>query len=107
MKSNSENYVQKLLGRNVKRLRKENKLTQEELSEKLGITQKHLSIIETGTQFASATLIAKISEIFETPVSELFTTETTESNYPNFYKMICTHIDTRLTELYEKIEGNL
>ena len=48
--------IPQLFGRNVRKYRKARKLTQEQLSEKLEISQKHLSIIETGTQFASASL---------------------------------------------------
>ena len=45
--------IQILFGENVRKYRKKNGLTQEQFSEQLGISQKHLSIIETGTQFAS------------------------------------------------------
>ncbi|WP_294428423.1 helix-turn-helix transcriptional regulator [uncultured Treponema sp.] len=55
-------YISQLFGRNVKKYRKLAGLTQEQLSERLGVSQKHLSIIETGTQFASASLIGRISE---------------------------------------------
>jgi len=54
---NEENEsVQVLFGQNVKKYRKLAGLTQEQLSERLGVSQKHLSIIETGAQFASASL---------------------------------------------------
>lgn len=42
------------------------------MSEKLGISQKHLSIIETGTQFASASLIERICEELEVSPADLF-----------------------------------
>ncbi|MBR1721112.1 MAG: helix-turn-helix transcriptional regulator [Treponema sp.] len=61
-----------LFGRNVRKYRKERGLTQEQLSEKLGISQKHLSIIETGTQFASASLIGRISEVLKVSPGDLF-----------------------------------
>ena len=64
--------IQDLFGRNVKKYRKAARLTQEQLSEKLGISQKHLSIIETGTQFASASLIGRISETLKISPGELF-----------------------------------
>ena len=41
--------IQILFGENVRKYRKKNGLTQEQFSEQLGISQKHLSIIETGT----------------------------------------------------------
>ena len=53
--------IPQLFGKNVRKYRTLKKLTQEQLSEKLSISQKHLSIIETGAQFASASLIQRIS----------------------------------------------
>ena len=64
--------IPQLFGRNVKKYRKQARLTQEQLSERLGISQKHLSIIETGTQFASASLIARISEELRFSPGDLF-----------------------------------
>lgn len=70
-KSQKETIPQ-LFGRNVRKYRKARGLTQEQLSEKLEISQKHLSIIETGTQFASASLIGRISEVLEVSPGDLF-----------------------------------
>lgn len=64
--------IPQLFGRNVKKYRRQARLTQEQLSERLGISQKHLSIIETGTQFASASLIARISEELRVSPGDLF-----------------------------------
>ena len=61
-----------LFGQNVKKYRKQMGLTQEQLSDKLGISQKHLSIIETGTQFASASLIGRISRELKVSPGDLF-----------------------------------
>lgn len=61
-----------LFGQNVKKYRKQAGLTQEQLSEQLGVSQKHLSIIETGTQFASASLIGRISEVLKVSPADLF-----------------------------------
>lgn len=64
--------ISELFGRNVKKYRKAAGLTQEQLSERLGVSQKHLSIIETGTQFASASLIGRISEELKVSPGNLF-----------------------------------
>lgn len=61
-----------LFGQNVKKYRKQAGFTQEQLSEKLGVSQKHLSIIETGAQFASASLIGRISEVLKVSPADLF-----------------------------------
>lgn len=64
--------VSKLLGENVQKFRKKMNLTQSELSEKVGISQKHLSDIETGTKFPSAGVIEKISGELNVSVALLF-----------------------------------
>ena len=67
-----ESSVSKLLGDNVQRLRKKNNLTQTELAEKIGISQKHLSDIETGTKFPSAGIIEQLAHELNVQVSILF-----------------------------------
>ena len=67
-----ESSVSKLLGDNVQRLRKKHNLTQTELAEKIGISQKHLSDIETGTKFSSAGIIEKLAHELNVQVSILF-----------------------------------
>ena len=72
IEKNMKESIPQLFGRNVQKYRKIKNLTQEQLSEKLGISQKHLSIIETGTQFASASLIERICEELEVSPADLF-----------------------------------
>lgn len=67
-----ESSVPKLLGDNVQKLRKKNNLTQIDLAEKVGISQKHLSDIETGTKFPSAGIIEKLSQELNVQVYQLF-----------------------------------
>ena len=73
--------IPKLFGKNVQKFRKKAGLTQEQLSIKLQISQKHLSIIETGTQFASAQLIGKIAEELKISPALLFGGYEHEVNY--------------------------
>jgi transcriptional regulator with XRE-family HTH domain len=65
--------VKSSFGENLKRYRKENRLSQEQLSEKLGISVKHLSAIERGLTFVSAELLEKLSKSLEIPISLFFT----------------------------------
>lgn len=46
--------VKSLFGKRLKELRLKNKLTQEELAEKIGLSSKTLSQIEVGNNFVSA-----------------------------------------------------
>ncbi|MBR4824076.1 MAG: helix-turn-helix transcriptional regulator [Spirochaetaceae bacterium] len=78
---NGESFIPKLFGKNVQKYRKKAGLTQEQLSIKLQISQKHMSIIETGTQFASAPLIGKIAEVLEVSPAMLFGGYEHEVNY--------------------------
>ena len=62
-------------GLNLKRHRKEMHLSQEQLSEKIDISVKHLSKIERGLTFVSGDLLEKISKNLGVSVARLFCTE--------------------------------
>jgi transcriptional regulator with XRE-family HTH domain len=64
--------AQKKFGQRIKELRKQKKLTQEQLSEKLGLFQKQIGNIETGTTFTTMANIEKIADLLEVDISELF-----------------------------------
>lgn len=57
---------------NLKKIRQSLKLSQAELSEKIGITPKHLSEIERGKCNPSFDIIDRISIALDTPVYVLF-----------------------------------
>nr|QGT51356.1 hypothetical protein Unknown280_0480 [uncultured Spirochaetaceae bacterium] len=75
--------IPKLFGGNLRRLRKSRNLTQTQLAEMLDVTQKHLSVIETGTQFVSAPLIAKIAAALQVEPAELFGGASSEARIVN------------------------
>jgi transcriptional regulator with XRE-family HTH domain len=64
--------VKASFGENLKFFRKEKRLSQEELSEKVDISVKHLSAIERGLNFVSADLIEQLAMILEIPVFFFF-----------------------------------
>ena len=64
--------IKAIFGANIKKFRKKQHLTQELLAEKLEITQKHLSTIETGANFVSADLLEKITRQLHVSASALF-----------------------------------
>jgi len=66
--------VKTIFGTNLKLYRKEKKLSQEQLSEKVDITVKHLSEIERGIVFASAGLLDKLAESLDIPIFAFFLT---------------------------------
>ena len=66
--------VKSVFGKNLKLYRKAKKLSQEELSEKVNISVKHLSSIERGLNFVSADLLEKLALSVEVPISRFFLT---------------------------------
>lgn len=66
--------LKQIFGNNLHSYRKLRGLSQEQLAEKLDISVKHLSTMETGKVFASAELIEKISKKLNVSISALFYT---------------------------------
>jgi len=64
--------IKAIFGANIKNYRKKQNLSQEQLAEKLGITTKHLSTIETGATFVSAELLEKFTRQLLVSASALF-----------------------------------
>ncbi|MBR1425345.1 helix-turn-helix transcriptional regulator [bacterium] len=64
--------AQKLFGQRVKELRKQQNLTQEQLSEKLGVFQKQIGNIETGTTFTTMANLEKLAVALGVEVQDLF-----------------------------------
>ena len=64
--------VKDIFGENLKHFRKLNKITQEELSEKLEITPTHLSRIENGKSFVTAELLDSLCVIFDISPATFF-----------------------------------
>ena len=58
-----------MLKDNLKTLRKNKGLSQEELSIKLNVVRQTISKWETGLSVPDVEMLIKISELFETPVS--------------------------------------
>jgi transcriptional regulator with XRE-family HTH domain len=64
--------VKSSFGEKLKFYRKEKQLSQEQLSEKVDISVKHLSAIERGLTFVSSDLLEKLSISLEIPVFLFF-----------------------------------
>ncbi|AEF31576.1 XRE family transcriptional regulator [Gardnerella vaginalis] len=57
------------------RLRKQHKITQEELANKVGVTRQTITSIETGKYIASLPLAFKIAKFFDMSIEEIFSIE--------------------------------
>lgn len=105
MEAGKTNVLQ-IFAQNLRKYRKRAGFTQKQLSERLEISQKHLSFIETGSQFASASLIDKICDELKISCGELFASEK-DVNIREV-NMICTMIQNIISpqflNLEEKIE---
>ncbi len=66
--------LKQTFGNNLHSYRKLRGFSQEQLAEKLEISIKHLSTLETGKVFASSELIEKIAEELKVSISALFYT---------------------------------
>ncbi len=96
-----------LFGQNVQKYRKQAGLTQSELSKRLEITQKHLSIIETGSQFASANLIARIAlELNVTPAA-LFGEDMNQEYFDRLYARLATHFENKINWLHTVLSNDI
>ena len=96
-----------LFGKNVQKYRKMAGLTQSELSKRLEISQKHLSIIETGTQFASANLIARISKELNVPPAALFGDDLTQTYFDKLFSRLATYMENKFNTMRVNLSTEL
>ena len=73
VRTNMNQYV---TGAVIKELREKNKMTQRELAEKLGVSDKSVSKWETAKGFPDITLLEPIAEAFSVSVTELISGNT-------------------------------
>ena len=62
----------KTLGKNIRKYRKKQKISQQELGYRCNIDKPHISRAESGTHNLSALMILRISEGLKIPVNKLF-----------------------------------
>lgn len=60
-----------LLGQNIKKYRKQNKLSQNELAEMIDLSREHLGCIEIGKEHISLRKLFLIADILKVPVKKL------------------------------------
>lgn len=67
--------LQQKLGQRIASLRKERKLTQEQLAEAVGYSVEFVSLVERGVNAPSVAGLEKFAKVFKTEVKELFNFE--------------------------------
>ncbi len=83
--------IKEQLGKRIYELRKQMNISQEELAEKLEISQRSLSKIETGQNFVKSNTLEKLLTAFDISCNELFNFEhlnTSENLIDEIYKNI-------------------
>lgn len=99
--------IRKIFGNNVKKYRKQQKLSQEQLAEKLGISTNHLSVIETGTKFVTYKLLEKIITELNVLPSSLFQCTQTATNDESVQNKINKVINSEIELAAMRIKSKL
>ena len=100
----------KLFGKRIKELRKNKKLTQEQLGELVGIDFKQIGNIETGTYFTTMPTLEKIAKALDVEIYELFNFNHNNSReilIENIIKMIKEASDDDLKIIYRIVRDIL
>jgi len=116
MKS-TETQLKKIFGKRIKQLRKEKKMTQEELSFAAGIDISYLGLIEKGNGNPTIEKIKSLADAFGCNISELFVFEN-DANYEKkldqLSRNVKEHISARskngakiVSDVIESIKENL
>ena|SRR5690554_355857 len=87
-----------MFSENLKNLRKQKGLSQEELAERLHVVRQTISKWEKGLSIPDANLLIRISEIFETPVSTLLGDTVEQSEDKNIVAEKLEQLNTLLAE---------
>jgi putative transcriptional regulator len=93
-----------MLKDNLKTLRKEKGLSQEELSIKLNVVRQTISKWEQGLSIPDAEMLVTISEVFDTPVSTLLGENISEDK-PDNLKTIAEKLEVINLQLIERREN--
>ncbi len=69
--------LRSVFSHNLRRFRKARKLSQEQLADAAGLDRSYISLLETGTYYASLKVIEKLATALDLPASELLREERT------------------------------
>lgn len=94
------NINQKEIGQRIRSLRKENRLSQEELANKLNVNTDHVGRVETGNRGMSIDLLAEISKYFTVSTDYILFGEKQNTDE---IKEIISFVILRLKEIERKL----
>lgn len=104
---NDKPAISKVLSDNIKRLRKERHLSQEQLAERIGISVRHVSDIERTESFPSAEVIEMISSVFDVPSFTLFLPEEKRRIEIQYSLRIKTLLESEVSVALRKVSDKL
>ena len=99
--------IKSIFGENLKFYRKAKHLSQDQLSEKVDISVKHLSSIERGLTFVSADLLEKLASAVDVPAFYFFVIQRELFYNEVMLNMIDTIIEKQLTKAFEEIKKDI
>jgi len=97
--------IKAVFGENLKFYRKAKHLSQEQLSEKVDISVKHLSSIERGLTFVSSDLLEKLAHSIEVPAFYFFVNKREFFYNDVMLNTIDNIIENKLTKTIEEIKS--
>ena len=68
----SSDKIHRIIGERIRDIRKQQRLTQEELAEKAGIDRSHMGFIEQGRRQPTVTTLHKIAQALSVSFEKLF-----------------------------------
>lgn len=104
-KSSEQSFAAITFGKNLKKLRTEKGLTQEELAETLDVTSKHISELENAISFTSGELMDKIAAYFNVKLEDLFISEIDNEAITNKAIKMASEILKKNCEEFDKQYG--
>ena len=97
--------LMQIYGKNIKRLREEKKITQSELSEKVGIAEKYLSTLETCKKGGSIDTLLALSNVLGVEPYELLLPQSQAARHDNArIKRLMTNFRSNLNELVNAVK---
>ncbi|MCL1911088.1 MAG: helix-turn-helix domain-containing protein [Leptospirales bacterium] len=99
--------IKAVFGENLKLYRKAKNLSQEQLSEKVDISVKHLSSIERGLTFVSAELLEKLAVSVGVPVFCFFVKEKETFHNETALDIIDRIVEKHLIKTIEEIKSDI
>ena len=108
----TSNDIQKRLAENIKRIRKEKKLTQFELAEKANVSDETIKNIEVCRAWTSEKTLSQITEALDIDICKLFMPVTSSFNKDSpegqqiknaIKENIRQYVDLTLSEIEEKL----